>query len=45
MQQVMRGGKLGPDSTNHAGYQHMRHMDALSVYGDGREHFLGQCQR
>ena len=40
IQQVMRGANLGPDYKNHAGYLRMRHQDALSVYGEGREHFL-----
>ena len=40
IQQVMRGGNLGPDSKNHAGYLRMRHQDALSVHAEGREHFL-----
>lgn len=44
VQQLLRGGNLGPDSTNHAGYLRMRHMDALSFWGDGRDHFLGNAK-
>jgi electron-transferring-flavoprotein dehydrogenase len=49
IQQVMRGGNLGPDSTNTAGYLHMKHADALSIYdggrgGDGHPHFLGNAK-
>ena len=44
IQQLLRGGNLGPDSTNHAGYLRMKHADALSIYGDGREHFLGNAK-
>jgi electron-transferring-flavoprotein dehydrogenase len=40
IQQLLHGGNLGPDSTNEAGYLRMKHADALSVWGDGREHFL-----
>jgi electron-transferring-flavoprotein dehydrogenase len=40
IQQLMHGANLGPDSTNEAGYLRMKHADALSVWGDGREHFL-----
>jgi len=44
IQQLMRGSNLGPDYTNEAGYLRMRHADALSLYGDGREHFLGNAK-
>jgi electron-transferring-flavoprotein dehydrogenase len=44
IQHLLRGGNLGPDSTNHAGYLRMKHADALSIYGDGREHFLGNAK-
>src|ERR1700733_12597006 len=40
IQQLMHGANLGPDSTNEAGYLRMKHADSLSVWGDGREHFL-----
>jgi electron-transferring-flavoprotein dehydrogenase len=40
LQQLMRGANLGPDSKNEPGYLRMKHADALSPYGDGREHFL-----
>ena len=43
LQQLMRGNNLGPDSRNQAGYLRMRHVDALSVWGDQREHFLGNA--
>jgi electron-transferring-flavoprotein dehydrogenase len=44
IQQLMRGGNLGPDYKNEAGYLRMKHADALSPYGDGREHFLGNAK-
>ena len=44
LQQVMRGANLGPDSQSHPGYQNMRHIDALSLYGDGRAQFLGAAK-
>jgi electron-transferring-flavoprotein dehydrogenase len=44
IQQLMRGGNLGPDYKNQAGYLRMKHADALSPYGDGREHFLGNAK-
>ena len=44
IQQLMRGSNLGPDYKNEAGYLHMRHADALSPYGDGRDHFLGNAK-
>lgn len=43
LQQIMRGNNLGPDSKNQAGYLRMRHIDELSVWGDQREHFLGNA--
>jgi electron-transferring-flavoprotein dehydrogenase len=44
IQQLMRGSNLGPDYKNEAGYLRMRHADALSPHGDGREHFLGNAK-
>jgi electron-transferring-flavoprotein dehydrogenase len=44
IQQLMRGSNLGPDYKNEAGYLRMKHADALSPYGDGREHFLGNAK-
>lgn len=44
LQQLMRGNNLGPDYKNEAGYLRMRHVDALSAWGDKREHFLGNAQ-
>jgi electron-transferring-flavoprotein dehydrogenase len=44
IQQLMRGSNLGPDFKNEAGYLRMKHADALSPYGDGREHFLGNAK-
>ena len=44
IQHLMRGSNLGPDFKNEAGYLRMRHADALSPYGDGREHFLGNAK-
>jgi electron-transferring-flavoprotein dehydrogenase len=44
IQQLLRGGNLGPDSTNEAGYLRMKHADALSIHGDGRTHFLGNAR-
>src|SRR5271155_4853486 len=43
IQQLMRGGNLGPDSTNHAGYLRMREIDSLTFYGS-RRHFLGNAK-
>ena len=44
IQQLMRGSNFGPDYKNEAGYLRMRHADALSPYGDGRDHFLGNAK-
>jgi electron-transferring-flavoprotein dehydrogenase len=44
IQQIMRGSNLGPDSKNHAGHLRMKHVDELSIWGDGREHFLGNAK-
>ena len=44
IQQLMRGSNLGPDYKNEAGYLRMRYADALSPYGDGRDHFLGNAK-
>jgi electron-transferring-flavoprotein dehydrogenase len=44
IQQLLRGGNLGPDSTNRAGYLSMKHQDTLSPYGDGRLNFLGNAK-
>jgi electron-transferring-flavoprotein dehydrogenase len=44
LQQAMRGANFGPDSKSHAGYLKMRHVDALSFYGDGRMPFLGAAK-
>jgi electron-transferring-flavoprotein dehydrogenase len=44
VQQLLHGRNLGPDYKNHAGHLNMKHQDELSVYGDGREAFLGNAR-
>ena len=44
IQQLFRGGNLGPDFTNHAGYENMRQIDAFGEHAHGREAFLGNAQ-
>lgn len=44
LQQVMGGANLGPDSKSHPGYQNMRPIDSLSIWGDGRAQFLGAAK-
>jgi electron-transferring-flavoprotein dehydrogenase len=44
VQQLLHGRNLGPDYKNRAGYLNMKHQDELSVYGDGREVFLGNAR-
>ena len=44
LQQVMGGANLGSDSKSHPGYLKMRHVDALSFFGDGRMPFLGAAK-
>lgn len=43
VQQLFRGGNLGPDFTNHAGFENMRPMDAFGEHAHGREAFLGNA--
>jgi electron-transferring-flavoprotein dehydrogenase len=40
IQQLMRGGNLGPDFKNHAGYLRMKHAGDLNPHADNRMHFL-----
>jgi len=44
IQQVMRGGNLGPDATNHAGYTRMERVDALGPADTNREQMLGNAK-
>ncbi|AXC10892.1 Electron transfer flavoprotein-ubiquinone oxidoreductase [Acidisarcina polymorpha] len=44
VQQVLRGGNLGPDFTNRAGFENMRQLDTLGEHSHGREAFLGNAQ-
>ena len=44
IQQLFRGGNLGPDFTNHAGYEAMRQLDTFGEHAHGREAFLGNAQ-
>ncbi len=44
IQQIMRGANFGPDSKTHAGYKNMRHVDAVSFFGEGRMQFLGSAK-
>jgi len=41
IQQLLRGSNLGPDFTNHAGYERMRPIGTLGKHPQGREAFLG----
>ena len=43
IQQLMRGGNLGPDYKNQAGYTHMREIDSLTFYGAATA-FSWQCK-
>ncbi|MBV8630488.1 MAG: electron transfer flavoprotein-ubiquinone oxidoreductase [Silvibacterium sp.] len=40
IQQVFRGGNLGPDYKNHAAYLRMRHQDVLNIHDEGRDRIL-----
>jgi electron-transferring-flavoprotein dehydrogenase len=44
IQQLFRGGNLGPDFTNRAGYESMRPIDTFGEHAHGREAFLGNAQ-
>jgi electron-transferring-flavoprotein dehydrogenase len=44
IQQVMRGGNLGPDAKNHAGYTRMERVDALGPADTNREQMLGNAK-
>jgi electron-transferring-flavoprotein dehydrogenase len=44
IQQIFRGGNLGPDFTNRAGYENMRPIDTLGEHAHGREALLGNAQ-
>jgi len=43
VQQLFKGGNLGPDFTNHAGYQNMRPIDTLGDHPHGREALIGNA--
>ena len=44
IQQVMRGGNLGPDAKNHAGYTRMRRLDRLRPARAGRAAEIGNAK-
>ena len=44
IQQLLGGKNLGPDYKNHAGYENMRHMDAVGRSTYGREATLGPAK-
>ena len=44
IQQVLGGNNLGPDYRNDAGYLHLKMADELSIWGDKRQHFLGNAK-
>jgi electron-transferring-flavoprotein dehydrogenase len=44
MQQVMRGGNLGPDAKNRAGYEQMRRLDALGPTHQDRAAMVGNAK-
>jgi electron-transferring-flavoprotein dehydrogenase len=44
LQQVLRGGNLGPDFKNHAGYTKLRRLDSLGQSSRGREPMLGPAK-
>jgi electron-transferring-flavoprotein dehydrogenase len=44
IQQVLRGGNLGPDAKNHAGYTHMERVDALGPEAVDRAQMLGNAK-
>jgi electron-transferring-flavoprotein dehydrogenase len=44
IQQVMRGGNLGPDAKNHAGYTRMRRLDGLGPAKADRTQEIGNAK-
>jgi electron-transferring-flavoprotein dehydrogenase len=44
MQQVMRGGNLGPDAKNRAGHEQMRRLDALGPTHQDRAAMVGNAK-
>ena len=44
IQQVMRGGNLGPDGKNHAGYTRMERVDALGPEDANKVQMLGNAK-
>ena len=44
IQQVMRGGNLGPDAKNHAGYEQMRRLDTLGPAHADRAAMVGNAK-
>jgi electron-transferring-flavoprotein dehydrogenase len=44
IQQVMRGGNLGPDAKNHAGYEQMRELDTLGPAHADRAAMVGNAK-
>jgi electron-transferring-flavoprotein dehydrogenase len=45
IQQLLKGGNLGPDFTNRPGYENMRPIATLGEHAHGREAFLGNAVR
>ena len=44
MQQVLRGGNLGPDGKNRAGYTRMQRLDAVGPAEDNRAQMVGNAK-
>jgi electron-transferring-flavoprotein dehydrogenase len=44
IQQMMRGGNLGPDAKNHAGYEQMRQLDTLGPAHADRAAIVGNAK-
>ncbi|HEY6447427.1 MAG TPA: electron transfer flavoprotein-ubiquinone oxidoreductase, partial [Acidobacteriaceae bacterium] len=44
VQQVLRGGNLGPDAKNHAGYTRMHRLDATGPADTGRAQMIGNAK-
>jgi electron-transferring-flavoprotein dehydrogenase len=44
IQQVLRGGNLGPDAKNHAGYTRMERVDAMDPADEKRAQMIGNAR-
>jgi electron-transferring-flavoprotein dehydrogenase len=44
IQQVLRGGNLGPDAKNHAGYTRMERVDAMGPADEKRAQMIGNAR-